>query len=277
MSRDTTRRRLLAGGAAAAVTALAGCSGLTPFVGKRVEETRQLALDGATALSVETDVGDVTVRGDDREDVRARIVKESSTADADVSKLRLRVERSDGTLRLRSEWTGGDVQFGSRPAMNLVLQVPRSLTVESARVDTGSATLRDLDADATVIADTGDVTVERVDGTVSAETETGSVTVRRPGTISSVRAETGDVDVDVPALSDDASVTTATGSATVSVAPDIDAELIALVDTGDVDVDGLTLDDVNRSEASVRGTLGDGGPELRVESDTGDVTVDALQ
>lgn len=272
----TTRRRLLAGGAVAALTSLAGCSGLTPFVGKREEEIRTVPIEDANALTVTADLGDVTVRATDRNDVRARLVKQASSVTADISKLRFRVKRAGSELRLRSEWTGGDSLLGGTPSMDVELDVPRSLAVPRAETAVGDVTVTDVAGDTAAQSRTGDVRVERVDGAVMASSRTGDVHVRDPSVLGGANTRTGDVVVDIPAIDGETRITSRTGDVEAALSTDLDADLTAQSEVGDVSAQGLDLADDVRSETLVTGTLGDGGAALTLETETGDVVLTAL-
>ncbi|WP_313692542.1 DUF4097 family beta strand repeat-containing protein [Halorarum halobium] len=277
MNHDPTRRRLLAGGAAAALTSLAGCTGLTPFVGTREEETRTVALEDAESLAVVGQVGDVTLRAADRSDVRVHTVKQSSSVTADVSKLSLAVERADGRLVLRTEWSGGGDLFGGRPSMSLDVRVPRSLAVARAATNVGDLRVTDAAGDLDATTDVGDVTIDGVSGTVTGESSTGDVEIRSPDVLGDVRTETGDLTVDAPALAGDTRIESETGDVDLAVADSVGAELSVRTETGDVSVSGLELSDSTRAEHVVTGTLGDGGPSLTVRTETGDVSVTAMR
>ncbi|WP_276272277.1 DUF4097 family beta strand repeat-containing protein [Haloarcula litorea] len=281
MSRNITRRTFLAGGAAAALTALTGCSATTPFVGKREESTRTVDAAGLDSLAVDTQIGDIRVVGTDRDDVRIRAVKQASSVRADISKLSLDVQRSDGTLRLQSDWTGSTGLFAGRPSLDLDVELPRSLAVDGVRTRVGDADVTDVAGDLEVRSDTGDVSASGVAGAVTAISQTGDVTVRSPEVLAEATAQTGDVDVEIPAIDGETTVETQTGDVTARVAADLDAALVAQTQTGDVRVDGLTLreseSDDGFSGDSIRGTLGDGGPRLTLEAQTGDVTVRPIE
>jgi hypothetical protein len=276
VTRPTTRRRLLSGGGAALLTALAGCSGATPFVGKRESYGRTLPTDGVDRLAVETAVGDVRVTAADRDDVAVEVVERAGSLGADLSALAFESERVDGRLDLRSVWRGDDSGFGGRPAMDLDVRVPRSLAVERVRADVGQVTVEGVAGDVDAEAGTGDAVVRGVAGAVTAVSDTGDVTVRSPGALAGAEADTGDVDVEAPVLAGDVRVETDTGDVSLALSPDVDAELAARTDTGDVTVEGLSLSDATRGEALVTGVLGDGTRSLTAVADTGDVTVTAL-
>lgn len=276
VNQNTSRRRLLAGVGAAAAAALAGCSGATPFVGKRIEDDQTIDTADATALSVIARVGDVTVRSEDRDDVHVDLVKQSSSVGVDLSKLELTVERAGDRIELATRYAGDSSLLGGEPSMDLTIAVPRSLAVTALSASVGDVLVEDVTGDLSVRASVGDVTLRNVDGTVGVQASTGDVTIESPAAVGDVRADVGDVSVEVPAIDGGATIETSTGDIDAALSADLDAELVAEADVGDVTVDGLSLDDSSRMEHSVTGTLGNGGPTLRVTTDTGDVTLSAL-
>ena len=255
---------------------LAGCTGATPFLGKRLEDDRTIATEGATSLAVDARVGDVTVRGEDRDDVDVEMRKQSSSVGGDLSKLDLAVERGDGRLTLATRYTGDDSLLGGTPTMDLAIRVPRSLRVADVAASVGNVTVEDVPGDLAVDASVGDVTIENVDGTVTVEASTGDVNVEGVSAVGDVRADVGDLVLAVPAIDDDTTFDTSTGDVDAAISPDLDAELEAETSVGDVTVEGLSLQDGERTGSSASGTLGDGGPALQVETDTGDVHLSAL-
>lgn len=281
MSRSLTRRDALTGGAVAVLAGLAGCSGMTPFVGKQIENSRTIDPSGIDDLVVDLDGGDVTLQAAERQDLAIEYVKKSSSVQVDLSKLHFRTTRSGGTLSLQSEWNGGDNTFGGRPQLALDAIVPRQLSV--SRIDTvvGDVTVTGTAGDITLETETGDLVVTGVEGTVTATTNTGDVEVTDPEVIGDLRTNTGDVEADVPAIEGTTRVATDTGDVSVRVASDVNADLVARTETGEVTIDGPSLSDGERTGdfvgSTVRGTLGEGGPRLIVETETGDVTVRTLE
>lgn len=292
--RPPTRRGLLAGAATAVAAALAGCSSLTPFVGKRLEETEVVDPAGARTLAVDGALGDVAVRPGDRDDVHVDVVKQSSGVTADLEALQFRTERQDGHLRLYSEWTGDDSWFGGRPEMTLDVAVPRSIAVETIRTSTGVVTVTDTSGDLAVTTNTGSIDVtevdgdvdasasngsidlERVAGTVTAAASNGSITVREPGRVGDLDTTTGSIDADVPALDGDVAITASTGSVTAALAPELDVDLRVSTTTGSITVGDVGLDTERREADRVAGRLNDGGQRLTVETTTGSVRIERL-
>ncbi len=275
---STTRRRLLGGLAVTSSAALAGCTSMTPFVGQRLEETETIDPDGADAVEIDGDVGTVLVTGSERDDLHATIEKQSSSLRSDLEHLVLQTERHEDTLELRSAYEADTGWFESEPTMDLDLEVPADIALERISTAVGRVRVRDVAGDLTIESSTGTVDVEGVAGAVGAETSTGSIELRDIEVLDDVRASTGTVDVDVPAIDGDTTLSTSTGRVEAAIDPDIDAELEVHTNTGriDVDVGDLEIDESSVGSDTARGTLGEGGPRLRIETSTGRVTVSSL-
>ncbi|MFP8951617.1 DUF4097 family beta strand repeat-containing protein [Natrialbaceae archaeon A-arb3/5] len=276
MSTDTTRRRLLAAAGASGLAALAGCSSMTPFVGRRTTSSETVSTDEADQVAVSGEVGDISIVGADREDIALDIEKQSSSISADLADLELETERTDDRLELRSAWHGRDSWFGNRPTMNMDVELPSELALERIDASIGRIAVRDVVGDLTIDASTGEVDVDGVDGAVGAHTSTGRVRVRDVEALEDVHTSTGEVDVEIPAIDGETAITTSTGRIDAAIGSDVDAELHVQTSTGDVDVDGLELTEVTEGDGLVVGTLGDGGPTLRFEVSTGEITLTTL-
>ncbi len=275
MTETTTRRKLLAGAGASLLAGLAGCSGLTPFVGKREAYTERY--DPADALEVECETGEVRVRAADRNDIEVGVVEESSSLNANLEALTLETERADGTLTLRTVYTGDTGPLSGRPSMDLDVTVPTDTAVRKAQTTTGRVDVRGTTGDLAVDVETGSIDVRNVSGTVNAASETGSIEIRGSDALGDVTTETGSIDADVNGLDGDTGVSAETGSVSLALAASLDAELDVRVETGTIDVAGLDLQNRSRSGGRLTGTLGEGGPTLRVDSETGRVELRAAE
>ncbi|WP_440763481.1 DUF4097 family beta strand repeat-containing protein [Natronorubrum sp. DTA7] len=276
MSAQTSRRTVLGAAGASLLSALAGCSGMTPLVGRRTEAHETLSTADADRLAVYGNVGEITVVGTDRDDVALDIEKQASSIRTDLEELELRTETDGDTLEIRSEWTGSVGWFESQPTMNLDIDVPEALAIERIEASVGRVRVTDVTGDPTIEANTGEIQVSNVDGTVGARTNTGEIEIRDVEGIEDVHTTTGSVATDVPAIDGETTISATTGSVSAAVDPDLDAELHASTSTGEVDVAGLELTDETRENDLVTGTLGDGGPTLRLETTTGEVDVSPL-
>jgi hypothetical protein len=120
----------------------------------------------------------------------------------------------------------------------------------------------------------GAVRLENVQGRMTLASTNGPIVGR--GLSGSVDASTvnGGIDISLTALTDDSRIVTVNGPATLTVAPDIDADLDAVAINGGVMTqDGLPLTASDRTSRRVAGRLNDGGPRITVQTTNGGVRV----
>ncbi len=118
----------------------------------------------------------------------------------------------------------------------------------------------------------GDVTAEGLTGDVRVSTVNGDVDVETTG---AAQAQTvnGDVYAAFDRLTDDVEFETVNGSVVLDVSNDLDADLDAGWLNGSLDTD-LPIRMQGRMErGSAQGTIGDGGPRLRVRTVNGSIEI----
>jgi DUF4097 and DUF4098 domain-containing protein YvlB len=277
MNEDTTRRRVLGLGATGALAALSGCSGATPFVGKRLEDEQHFDAESVDSVTVNGQNGEIRVRPTDADRVRVETVKQSGSVFTDLDDVRVEMGVENGDLAVETRRTGDGSWLGGVPSVEISVELPSGIGLGELRTENGSVDVRNVAADATLVSENGGIDARGIDGFVSAETENGSVDVHNVSGVGDVRTENGSVDVEVPAIHGETTVESENGSVTASVAPDLNATLVARNDNGDVEVELPNFEAETRSEHLVEGNLGDGGPQLRFVTENGSVELSELQ
>ncbi|MFC3477186.1 DUF4097 family beta strand repeat-containing protein [Halobacterium litoreum] len=198
--------------------------------------TRELSVATNDRVSVHTPDGAVSVeRGGD-----ARV------AAASRDPFSIRTWREDGGLNVA-------VERDHDRRVYVELTLPAGVSLGSASTGCGA------------------VSVEGVAGTPVVETGRGNVSVRGTDGVAAVRTGSGDVDVSICRLPDHATVETADGDATLTLADDLDATVELSVQGGDVAASPQTFDELAAKSAGyVRGVLGDGDAWLTAKTGGGD-------
>jgi hypothetical protein len=120
----------------------------------------------------------------------------------------------------------------------------------------------------------GVVRLENIEGRITAVSTNGPIIGR--GLSGSVDASTvnGAIEIGLTAVTGDSKIVTVNGPATLTVSPDINAELEAAAVNGGVTTqDGLALTATDRTNKRVTGRLNDGGPKISVQTTNGGVRV----
>jgi hypothetical protein len=276
MNVDTQRRRVLSLAGTAALTGLSGCSGATPFVGKRLEDEQTYDAGTVDAVAVDGRNGSLTVRPTDGERVRVKTVKKAGSVFADLDDVRVETTTEAGELRIASRKTGEGSWLAGVPSVDVTVELPSGVDLGELRTENGSIDVRGVESDATLATENGSVEVRNVDGFVAAESENGSVSIRDVTGIDGVQTENGSVDVDVPAIRGDTTIQTENGGVSAAVSPDVDAQVVATTERGGMRVDLPNFEATTETDRRVEGTLGDGGPQLRFETENGGLEVTEL-
>ncbi|HKL29279.1 MAG TPA: DUF4097 family beta strand repeat-containing protein [Natrialbaceae archaeon] len=263
------RRRTLLAGLPAAVGSLSGCIYLN--IGPRTERSidREVPVRDATTLSLRVTNGDVSVEGDGGDAVRLEGTKWTRGDESILDRLRLRVERADGQLMIASN----EGEFSRPVGIDVDATIPDGLLVGQVASTNGDVRLSNLTGDDLAV-DTvnGDVLFESVDAAPDVDTNNGDVRGQALADLRSIWTVNGEIDVELEGLSDDAVMHTTNGDVTARLGG-IDARIVARTKNGDVSVDGLDVSIDTSTRKRLEGTIGTGGPELRIRTTNGDVTL----
>ena len=237
-----------------------------------VTESATQTFPAAPALVVEGTNGDVAVRSEDRNDVVLDVTwrgREISALDA------ASVETNGGEdepLRIAVDH-GGDA---TDLAVDLSIVVPRGMSVDRLETVNGTVTLVDAQGDAALVTRNGSITAERVAGALVLEATNGSISASEVPGIERIETKNGTVDLEIADLEGDATVRAATGHVSIRLDPSIDLVLSAETAVGSIQAPLLDRSVTGIGGRHVTETLGDGGPELHVETSVGAIDIEAI-
>jgi DUF4097 and DUF4098 domain-containing protein YvlB len=264
-------RRALLGSAGAALSAgLAGCFGGVFGTPETESFENSYDVSDETVLTVRNRNGDVTVRHTDDDQLTVSGEKRASSQSALET---ISVDVATGEQFTVEAVFGSGSNFSSR-SVELTLDVPEGVTVDSAATSNGEVTVEEVTGDVAATSSNGDVEVTGVDGYADCETTNGDVRVRETTGLTGARTSNGSVDVELLAMRDDVTCRTTNGSVTVRVGPDVAAAFRLNTSNGDAEVRDLphtvTTTRENRIEGQLRGGT---SPLLRLTTSNGDVTL----
>lgn len=286
---------LLAAGAA-------GCVVKVDSNDYKIREERRFRVDGVADIRLATFDGAIAVRGWDRDEVYVEVEKRGRDRDqvqaveivADQNGRQVSVEARQPSA---TKYAFGVVTTRTREA-RMVASVPASsnlmlrtgdgaISVEriSGRLElrTSDGNISGLDLKGDVFANTeeGHLRIEGVDGRCDLVTSDGSITLQ--GRLDGLRARTGDGAVVVKVspgsrASSEWSVSTGDGALVVYMPEQFGAEVDAETHRGSVKIDpGLALSAITDSPRGIfRGTLGGGGPVVRLRTRDGGIALKRL-
>lgn len=240
------------------------------FAGERLEETvdQTFNVRPGSEFALDNVNGRVVINGWDQPRVRIQAVKKVESRDSDAAReamRRLKVEIKQTGRRLevetiypkREELGIFDFLLGANinASVQYDVSVPRSMNVAVDNVN-GSITLTEVAGELELDTTNGKISVVRCSGSVDASTTNGAI-----------HAELTSVTAGRSMRFD-----TTNGSITLTVPPALAADINAATTNGSVKSD-LPLTTTKFSRTSLRGTLNGGGPEIRLRTTNGGISI----
>lgn len=146
----------------------------------------------------------------------------------------------------------------------------------TAKTSDGSITIEEIQGE--VIADTRDGSVHllRIAGFVDAKTSDGSIKAEDVSGILGLRTSDGSIVADVRGIREDVTIKTGDGSINLSLALDVNADVAMKTSDGKILLHDIEIKATEVSNTRIKGTIGDGGRTLEVETSNGNIDVYAL-
>lgn len=253
----------------AALSLTAGCD--LALSGAREEATETVNLTFPLSPGGTLDIGttngriEVVAGAGPRVEVRAVKVAKAATkegAEELLKKLQIKEEVTADLVKLRAERDGGKGAnlhgWGTSAEVRYYVKVPANTKVLLATTN-------------------GQIEVDDVTAAAHLETVNGQIKARGLG--GEVKASTvnGGVDIGLAALTADVSVETTNGGVTVRLPADARALLLGRTTNGGLSVDGLTVDEVERSRRRLEAKLNGGGRRVEAETTNGGITFAAAK
>jgi DUF4097 and DUF4098 domain-containing protein YvlB len=243
----------------AALVSLAGCNlQLSTDVEAKDEWTRSYQLTPDGTVTIKNGNGKVEVIGGDGSSVNIvaeRIVKAGTEAAAkeQLTLLEMKEDVADDRVSIDSSTRGLTINVSRR--INYKVTMPKGASL-------------------TLISSNGDILVTNVAGKFSAEASNGRIigTGLQGGT--KVTTTNGVIELTFDKVGDGGiTAETTNGTITVTMPRTTDADLSARITNGAIRNEGLDLKVSEQSRRRLDGTLGTGGPSIRLEATNGAITI----
>lgn len=257
----SVKAALIAPALLAAVLGAAGCD--VALSGFREEETdtwtRSYPLSAGGRVEIGNTNGFIELTAGSGQSVDVKAVRVARAGSKEVakemlSKTVIREEVSANAVKLTTERPAGGGWRNGGVEVRYTITVPASALVELSTTN-------------------GRIGVTNVTTGLKAGTTNGEIDGR--GLAGAVRASTtnGSVDLELASLSGDVNVSTTNGSVNVRVPADAKATISTRWTNGGVEMNGLTVEEVEKSRRRFDGRLNGGGSRIDIETTNGGITL----
>jgi DUF4097 and DUF4098 domain-containing protein YvlB len=224
--------------------------------------TRSFPLTTGGTVDIATTNGPIEVTAGSGATVEVKAVKVARSATKDgaadlLKKIEIKEEITPSLVKLRSERRGSGggptlSGWGQSVEVRYYVQVPANAKVVLSTVN-------------------GHIEVTDVKAAANLETVNGAITGRGLGGEIKASTVNGGVKIALTDLTADVNVATTNGGVTVQLPADAKALLVGRTTNGGLDVDGLQVEEVERSRRRLEARLNGGGRRVEVETTNGGI------
>jgi len=253
------RRALVIGLLVMAFTPLAGCDlQLSTDVEAKDEWTRSYQLTPDGAVTLKNGNGKIEVIGGDGSSVNIvaeRIVKASTEAAAKEQLTLLEMKEDVAADRVGIDSSTRGISINVSRRINYKVTMPKGASL-------------------TLVSSKGDILVANVGGQFSAEASNGRIIATGLQSGTKVTTSNGVIELTFDRVGDGGIMAeTTNGTIMVAMPKATNADLSARITNGAINNDGLDIKVSEQSRRRLDGTLGTGGPSIRLEATNGAITI----
>ena len=240
----------------------------------REDFSKTAALKAGGTFSVENVNGSVRVSTWKEDQVEIKAVKVAKKNEKDLKEVEILVEVSEGRVAVRAVWP--KFPRNVNVSVDFDVRVPEGIHVDEAGTVNGSVEITGRYGRLAAGTTNGQVSVENASGQLEAGTTNGTVRIR--GFEGRVRARTtnGNVRLERLTFKDGVDAKTTNGSIHLGIeSPEtLNADLSARTTNGFISVDfPVTLQNLRQSRRVVEARIGQGGPEISLQTTNGSITI----
>ena len=240
----------------------------------REDFAKTLPLKAGERFSLENVNGGVAVSTWKEDKVEIKAVKVARDDEKDLKDVEIRVEQSAGMVSVKAIWP----KFRRRFNVNVEfdIKVPEGVILDEVETVNGGVEVTGRYGRAMVGTTNGSVNVEDASGEFKAYTTNGGIQVSRFEGRLDAETTNGNIRLEGLKFKDGISAETTNGSITLGIdSPEIlNANLLARTTNGHITVDfPVTLKNLSQSKHRVEAKIGQGGPEISLETTNGSIKI----
>jgi DUF4097 and DUF4098 domain-containing protein YvlB len=240
----------------------------------REDFAKTVPLKAGERFSLENVNGGVKVSTWKEDKAEIKAVKVARNDEKDLKDVEIRVDQSAGRVSVRAIWPKNRRHFSVN--VEFEIRVPEGVILDEVETVNGDVEVEGRFAGATAGTTNGSVTAEGVSGELKAYTTNGGIRVRRFEGRLDAETTNGSIRLEGLKFKDGISAETTNGSITVAIeSPEtLNANLLARTTNGSITVDfPVTLKNLTQSKHRVEAKIGQGGPEISLETTNGSIRI----
>ncbi|MCX6568170.1 MAG: DUF4097 family beta strand repeat-containing protein [Candidatus Aminicenantes bacterium] len=238
----------------------------------REDFSKTLPLKAGERFSLGNVNGGVIVSTWKEDKVEIKAVKIARDDEKDLKDVEIRVDQSAGMVSVKAIWPKYRRHFNVN--VDFEIKVPEGVILDEVETVNGGVEIAGRYGRAAVGTTNGSVSVEDASGELKAYTTNGGIQVNHFEGKLQAETTNGNIRLEGLTFKDGLTAETTNGSITLAIAsPDaLNADLLARTTNGHITVDfPVTLKNLTQSKHRVEAKIGQGGPEISLETTNGSI------
>ena len=227
--------------------------------------------DRPASIDVRNVNGQIAIVGRERETVAMRYTKRGPSEGA-LEQVTVETWEDEGE-GLHVEVVGAE---SSPVTVDIVLEVPRSVPIDSVRTTNGAIDVRETSGDSTIRTQNGAITVTDHNGYVDIRCTNGTIEATAVAGVGRVETVNGAITLALDSVRSDVDVRSSTGEIDLLVG-DIDSTVTMETNIGSIEAPLLGESRSSIGHTTVTGRLGTGEHELNVINSVGSIRFDSIE
>ena len=240
----------------------------------REDFSKTLPLKAGERFSLENVNGGVAVSTWKEDKVEIKAVKVARNDEKDLKDVEIRVEQSAGHVSVKAIWPKFRLHFNVN--VDFEIKVPEGVILDEVETVNGGVEVTGRYGRAVAGTTNGSVNVEDASGELKASTTNGGIQVSRFEGKLDAETTNGNIRLEGLTFKDGISAETTNGSIMLAIASpeSFNANLLARTTNGHITVDfPVTLKNLTQSKHRVEAKIGQGGPEISLETTNGSIKI----
>ncbi len=223
-----------------------------------------ISVPAETNITVNNSNGDLDIRG-----ITGALDISMESGEALINQVvgSVTIDISGGLIELKD--LDADVELTSTTADLRMTAIAGNVTIHGGA---GSTIGDNITGEITIIQTSGDITLTSINGDARLKATSGDLSIQQDRGALDIFTHTGKVSVNTELFSErDYSVETLSGSITFSIPDNAGADVLLSTLSGDIDTKGLPMEVGSFSRREISGSVGAGGAQVSLKSDSGDI------
>ena len=234
---------------------------------KEIVETYKVS--EKTVLTLKNINGDVDITEWDKPGMEIKIIMETRGGEKEFEKVDVKINPEEDfsveTIYLKKK---------TRVSVNFEIKVPSTVTIKEIETVNGIIKVYGSKGDMVLESTNGNISVSNVNGSISCETVNGNITAVENKGVVLLTTTNGNIKTDLYSLpSDGININSVNGSINIAIKDGLAGNLQAETVHGKVNVTDLNIKEIESTKIFYRGTLGTGGPDIKIETVNGNISI----